>query len=159
MNKIYSTKLAKSIKQKSKPFKNSNYIELHVLIFRLSKSSTRASPLKTVWKREPEGFKGYMVMKLDDNILAFWGGNVEINDHPYFKKFDSKTNSGYRVELVIFVSEIETIYKRCNELGCVFEELQQWPWGIRDFRINDPNGFYIRISEPHNILSDENAVE
>jgi hypothetical protein len=32
------------------------------------------------------------------------------------------------------------------------------PWGVKDFRIEDPFGFYLRITERHNILDPKYAV-
>ena len=57
------------------------------------------------------------------------------------------------------VSNLESLYEKAKSLDCVFELLQKRPWGVRDFRIVDPWGFYIRFADNHNVLSDENAVK
>ena len=158
MNNIKKSKISESNKQDEQPYLHSGYVELHVEDFDVVEKFYTQLGFETVWKREPEGFKGYMVMKLENNIIAFWGGNTEINNHPFFKNFNHENSPGYRVELVFFTKHLKELYEKCIQLNCVYEELQTWPWGKTDFRIKDPNGFYIRLTEEHNVLSDENAV-
>ncbi|MFE9748651.1 VOC family protein [Saccharothrix saharensis] len=52
------------------------------------------------------------------------------------------------VELVFEVDDVEVEARRIETSGWpIEEELQHRPWGLRDFRICDPNGYYVRITE------------
>lgn len=57
------------------------------------------------------------------------------------------------------VEDIEDYYEKAKEFANVFEPLQQRPWGLKDFRIIDPFGYYIRFTSPHDILDPNNAVK
>lgn len=58
------------------------------------------------------------------------------------------------------IDDIEDFYKRAKKFATVVEELKRQPWGLKDFRIEDPFGFYIRFTEPHDILDpNANAVK
>ncbi|MEJ1970772.1 MAG: VOC family protein [Rhizomicrobium sp.] len=59
--------------------------------------------------------------------------------------------NGIGFEFVIYVAgaELEAWYERaCRESTLRIEPLGLKPWGARDFRVVDPDGYYIRISEP-----------
>lgn len=151
--------LAQSINPSDPPVPLFNTIELHVPDFERTKEFYAQLGFETIWERNPEGFKGYLVMKLENNIICFWGGNENIYQQEYFSRFGSETPRGYGVEIVHMVSELTSLYAKAQASGCVVEELKLQPWKLKDFRIVDPWGFYIRFSEPHNILSDGNAVD
>lgn len=134
-------------------------IELHVNDFSKAKSFYNQLDFQPVWERSPEGHKGYLVLKCEDNILCFWGGNKEIYTHEYFKKFPENTPTGYRVEIVLTLTQYKEIYNKLIYLNCIVEPLKMKPWGLEDFRLIDPFGFYIRITSPHNIESAQWAVK
>lgn len=141
------------------PAKNHLLLELHVNDFEKVKDFYGKLGFEIVWERKPEGFKGYLVIKRDDNVLCFWGGNEKINQHEYFSKFPKTSKRGFGVELVIMVDDVDEYYEQVKIFANVIEELATKPWGLRDFRIEDPFGFYLRITSIHNILDDRNAVK
>lgn len=52
------------------------------------------------------------------------------------------------VEIVIEVDDLDAEYARVTAAEWPIEEdLIDRPWGLRDFRILDPNGYYYRITE------------
>jgi lactoylglutathione lyase len=52
------------------------------------------------------------------------------------------------VELVLEVDDLEAEHERILTTGWpLVENLQERPWGLRDFRLLDPNGYYFRITE------------
>jgi catechol 2,3-dioxygenase-like lactoylglutathione lyase family enzyme len=143
----------------SKPAQSEVIIELHVPDFEKTKDFYGRLGFETVWERFPEGFKGYLVMKKRNNILCFWGGNKEIYKHPYFRDFAKETKRGYGVEIVIFVEEIEKYYEKVRKFSKIVEVLKEQPWGDKDFRVEDPFGFYLRFSSPYNTLLADKAVK
>jgi uncharacterized glyoxalase superfamily protein PhnB len=141
------------------PSQNNSYIELHVPDFKQAKDYYTQMGFEIVWVREPEEFKGYLVIKLEDNILAFWGGNEKIFEHPYFKNFNKDTKRGYGVEIVVMIKDIESYYNKVKDFANVVEPLITQPWGLKDFRVEDPFGYYLRFTAPDNILDPSNAVK
>lgn len=133
-------------------------LELHVPDFDVVKSYYFGMEYHVLWEREPEGRKGYLVMQREAHVLCFWGGNGEIVHHEYFGNFPSGSRPGFRVEIVIMVSGIEDFFARVKERANVVESLHLKPWGVRDFRCADPNGFYLRFSERHDIRDSKYAV-
>ncbi len=141
------------------PAQNHLLLELHVPDFEKVKEFYRKLGFEVVWERKPEGFKGYLVIKRGNNILCFWGGNENILEHEYFSQFPNDSKRGYGVELVMMVEDVDSYYEEVKQFAKVVEELKLKPWGLRDFRIEDPFGFYLRITNHHNILDNRNAVK
>lgn len=138
---------------------NDILLELHVPDFEIAKDFYSKLGFGVVWERKPEAEKGYLVLKRGNNILCFWPGNEKVYEQSYFKQFPANTKRGYGIEIVIMVEEIELFYANTKKFVKVVEELKVKPWGLKDFRIEDPFGYYLRFTEPHNILDDSNAVK
>ncbi len=146
-------------RKKEKSTQSSVLLELHVPDFEKAKKFYKQLGFKVVWERKPEDKKGYLVMKNENNILCFWPGNKEVWQQSYFKNFPKNTKRGYAVEVVIMTKDVEKLYKRCKKFAKITEDLRIKPWGLKDFRIEDPFGFYLRITEHHDILDRKNAVK
>lgn len=138
---------------------NSVLLELHVPDFEVVKKFYGFLGFAPIWKRQPEGFKGYLILKMGNNILCFWPGNDSVNQQPYFSRFPNETKRGYGVEIVLMVENIELYYEQVKDKVKVVEELVLQPWGLKDFRVEDPFGYYLRVTSIHNILDDSNAVK
>jgi lactoylglutathione lyase len=58
---------------------------------------------------------------------------------------DRRTPSG--TEIVLEVDDVEEEFTRIRAAGWPFEsELRRQHWGLRDFRLFDPDGYYLRIT-------------
>jgi uncharacterized glyoxalase superfamily protein PhnB len=57
------------------------------------------------------------------------------------------------------VDDVDSYYKSLPITTKVVEKLADKPWGLRDFRIEDPFGYYIRITTYHDILDPKFAVK
>jgi lactoylglutathione lyase len=64
----------------------------------------------------------------------------------YFRTIASE-RPGLGVEIVFEVDDLGEYERRAQHAGAVYESLQCRPWGRRDFRVVDPDGYYIRITE------------
>jgi predicted enzyme related to lactoylglutathione lyase len=52
------------------------------------------------------------------------------------------------VEVVLEVDDLDAEYESVRQAGGeVTEGLRRQPWGLTDFRICDPDGYYLRITE------------
>lgn len=141
------------------PFPAQNLVELHVTDFEVIKDYYQKMGFEIVWERPPEGFKGYLVIKLDHNVLCFWAGNEHVFEQDYFKQFPQSSKRGYGVELVLMVDDINAYYEKVKDMANVYEPLQLRPWQLWDFRCTDPAGYYLRFTSKHNILDSSNAVK
>jgi catechol 2,3-dioxygenase-like lactoylglutathione lyase family enzyme len=52
---------------------------------------------------------------------------------------------GAGVEIVLEVEDLEGVLATAGQ--ALAEPLQERPWGLRDFRIVDPDGYYLRVTE------------
>src|SRR5437660_3115836 len=86
-------------------------------------------------------------MKRKRSVLNFYGGSRKVYSHSYFGRFKKTTKCGYGVEIIIPVDRVERIYKGVRKFAKIVQPLQLKKWGRRDFRIVDPFGFYLRITE------------
>lgn len=132
-------------------------LELHVPSFDIARDFYGKLGFDEVWSYPPKDQSGYLVMKMGDNILAFFCGNEEVYNHSYFKKFPKETPRGYGVEVCIYLPDenIDSYYKSVLEkVGekYIVTPLQTKPWGTKDFRMVDPFGYYLCVREPSNIL-------
>lgn len=95
---------------------------------------------------------GYLVMRLKNTQLHFYGGDERIYEHDFFKRFPKDTPRGYGVEITISIDDIDSYYKKVEPLikENLAEPLQMRSWGIKDFRIMDCFGYYIRFTEQMN---------
>jgi uncharacterized glyoxalase superfamily protein PhnB len=118
------------------------YIELHVPDFKRAIEFYSRLGFKLLWRTED-----YLVMKRKRSVLNFYGGNPKVYSHSYFGRFKKTTKCGYGVEIIIPVDRVERFYNRVRKFARIVQPLQLKKWGHRDFRIIDPFGFYLRITE------------
>ena len=65
----------------------------------------------------------------------------------YFTRSIASQRRGLGVEIVMEVDDLSAAHRRVLNSGhTVFEPPQQRPWGLRDFRIVDPDGYYLRVT-------------
>lgn len=65
----------------------------------------------------------------------------------YFTREIASLRRGLGAEIVLEIDEVDEWHRRV--LGCgypIFESPQDRPWGLRDFRIVDPDGYYLRLT-------------
>jgi lactoylglutathione lyase len=118
------------------------YIELHVPNFKKAIEFYSRLGFKLLWRTED-----YLVMKRKRSVLNFYGGSQKVYSHSYFGRFKKTTKCGYGVEIIIPVDRLERFYGRVRKFAKVVQPLESKKWGRRDFRIIDPFGFYLRITE------------
>jgi catechol 2,3-dioxygenase-like lactoylglutathione lyase family enzyme len=68
---------------------------------------------------------------------------------PGFTRSRLAGGKGAGVEIVLELddlAELTAMHERCAERAVVVEPLQDRPWGLRDFRLADPDGYYLRVT-------------
>lgn len=133
-------------------------VELHIPDFEIAKEFYNKLEFQICWERIPEGKKGYLVLALDQNTLCFWGGNESIYDQTYFKSFPDSAPRGIGVELVFQVQDFDQYYERISRRVSILEPRAMQPWGLEDFRVVDPFGYYLRFTTPHDVRDWQYAV-
>lgn len=133
-------------------------LELHVPNQDMAREFYEKLGFKVIWKRQKGDAGDYMVMERDGTILNFWPGNDHVWDQSYFKNFPQDTKRGYGVEIVYTVDDVESYYNNVKQFAYIVEELKLQPWGRYDFRMEDPFGFYLRVTEHHDIRESSEAV-
>lgn len=132
-------------------------VELSVDNFEKAKNFYGKLLFEVVWEDTPKAGQqnGYLVMKLNNSVLCFFCGNEEVYNHLYFKNFPKNTKRGYGVEISIPIEQIDEYYqlisKKIDEHH-IYQPLEEKPWGKKDFRIEDPFGYFLRFNEPWNVL-------
>jgi lactoylglutathione lyase len=65
----------------------------------------------------------------------------------YFGREIATLRRGLGVEIVIEVDDVNGWRDRVAASGHpILEPLRDRPWGLRDFRISDPDGYYLRVT-------------
>jgi uncharacterized glyoxalase superfamily protein PhnB len=132
-------------------------VELSVDNFETARNFYTKLGFIVVWEEPPKPKKqnGYLVMRLNNSILCFYCGNKEVYNHLYFKNFPKNTKRGYGVEISIPVENIDNYYKKISshlDKKYIYQPLEEKPWDKKDFRVEDPFGYFIRFNEPWNVL-------
>lgn len=63
-------------------------------------------------------------------------------------------DKGAGVEIVLEVDgldELRVLYEHCRQRTAISEPLRPQPWGLHDFRLADPYGYYLRITHGDSI--------
>ena len=65
----------------------------------------------------------------------------------YFGRNIATLRRGLGVEIVLEVEDVDGCQERVADSGHpILEPLRERPWGLRDFRISDPDGYYLRVT-------------
>ncbi|MBY5774195.1 glyoxalase [Rhizobium leguminosarum] len=86
----------------------------------------------------------YTMLKYGDAVIAINSHSVLSTDHPL--RIASGQRAGLGVEIVLKVSDVEDAYRAAQESGWPVSDLALQPWGLRDFRLVDPDGYYVRVT-------------
>ncbi|MDO8506247.1 MAG: hypothetical protein Q7S41_01415 [Candidatus Limnocylindria bacterium] len=124
-------------------------LELHVPDLRRAERFYRRFGFRVARAERSGGGDDYLVLARPSSVLMLWGGTEAVRDHRYFRRFRQTAKRGYGVEIVIPVPDIDAAYATARHAGCVVEDLRMRAWGVRDFRAEDPFGYYLRFTEPH----------
>jgi len=140
----------------SSPFKNSdiqmNVISPSNMTIRLELFTTNIDKTVNFYK-DILGFKSlkssnsnYQPIQKGQVILGI-GLLESLGSNHYFNSYQSDTQFGYGVEIVLEVEDINLAYNKAKMANVEIEsELKTQPWGLTDFRLIDPNGYYIRVT-------------
>ena len=65
----------------------------------------------------------------------------------YFTQVRLQGQRGVGVEIVLEVDDVHAAYQQVLAAGAsIVDPLVAQPWGLTDFRLTDPDGYYLRIT-------------
>ncbi|WP_249872812.1 VOC family protein [Oceanobacillus saliphilus] len=89
--------------------------------------------------------KSYIPVRKDEVILGLGEIKNLPENHPL--KAPDGQQIGLGVEIVLEVEDLKAIYNKVvGKEYPIQTELTKRPWGLEDFRIIDPDGYYLRIT-------------
>ena len=90
---------------------------------------------------------GYASLRRGEVILGLGPISKLPAEDEYFTRHISGHRRGLGVELVLEVDDLDGYHARilASEYE-ISEPLRERPWGLRDFRVVDPDGYYLRIT-------------
>ena len=88
---------------------------------------------------------GYTPLKSGEVVLSLNLRSHLPEDHPVQTEPNERVGRG--LEIVLEVDDIDALYAHVRSQGWpISSPLQQQAWGLRDFRLIDPDGYYLRLS-------------
>ncbi|MGM5056103.1 VOC family protein [Rhizobium sp. 814_E9_N1_1] len=86
----------------------------------------------------------FTMLKNGDAVIAINSRSVLSTDHPL--RIDAGQRAGLGVEIVLKVADVEDAYRAAKESCWPVSDLALQTWGLRDFRLVDPDGYYVRVT-------------
>ncbi|MBX5206818.1 VOC family protein [Rhizobium sp. NZLR11] len=90
---------------------------------------------------------GYTLLTNGEAVIAINSRSALSNDHPL--RLETGEKAGLGIEIVLSVADIEEAYRTAKESGWPVSDPAQQPWGLLDFRLSDPDGYYVRVTSRH----------
>jgi catechol 2,3-dioxygenase-like lactoylglutathione lyase family enzyme len=82
------------------------------------------------------------------DLVLFGDAYVRGRDH-YFTPHIDREPRGVGVEIVIEVDDVDAVLAAAEAAGLnIVKPMQDRPWKARDFRLADPDGYFLRFTSP-----------
>jgi catechol 2,3-dioxygenase-like lactoylglutathione lyase family enzyme len=103
---------------------------------------------------------GFEVVRRGADYVSLCRGTVVLGLGPVAKLPETGEGGGFTrsrlagdkgagVEIVLELddeAQLTALYNHCRARTGIVEPLQHRPWGLQDFRIVDPDGYYLRLT-------------
>lgn len=103
---------------------------------------------------------GYRVVRRDEGYASLRRGAAVLGlgpaaklprggGGPGFTQERLEGDRGAGVEIVLEVPDLDAAYEQALAAGVeIADPPRRRPWGLRDFRLADPDGYYVRVTTP-----------
>lgn len=82
------------------------------------------------------------------DLVLFGDAYVRGHEH-YFTAHIDRAPRGVGVEIVIEVDDVDAVLAAATAAGLdIVKPMQDRPWKARDFRLADPDGYFLRFTSP-----------
>ena len=107
----------------------------------------RSRSSRVCWGSRPGGVDpSYAELRLGDVVIGLGHVGGLTDGHP-LRPRDGDERLGLGVEIVIETDDVDAAYQRALASGYrLAGELGQRSWGLRDFRVVSPDGYYVRVT-------------
>lgn len=93
-----------------------------------------------------KGSLSYVPVRSGSVVIGLGPAKGLPKDH-HFNPEVQTARRGLGAELVLEVDDVEAFYQKVKDSGHeILTPLRKRPWGATDFRIADPDGYYLRIT-------------
>jgi catechol 2,3-dioxygenase-like lactoylglutathione lyase family enzyme len=94
-------------------------------------------------------YEDYVLLRRGEMRLSVQGDSHVVAGPHYFTPRIQEFPRGTGVEISIQVADVDAEYIRARTAGLnIVKPMQDRPWGARDFRVADPDGYFLRITSP-----------
>lgn len=94
-------------------------------------------------------WRDWLILERDGVKLTLQGDSHAVAGPHYFTPHIGRQPRGTGVEIVVQVDDVDAIFAEAQAAGLeVVKPIQDRDWGARDFRIADPDGYFIRLTSP-----------
>jgi len=93
------------------------------------------------------GGPGYLPVR-SGSVLIGLGPVSKLSKSHYFNPEAQTARRGLGTEIVLEVEDIQAFFAKVKATGYkkILTPLEKRPWGATDFRLADPDGYYLRIT-------------
>lgn len=102
-------------------------------------------------------WEGWTLIDRSGSRLALQHDTYARGHEHYFTPHLDRFPRGVGVEACVDVADqddLGALYATAQEMGCVVRELRKRDWGATDFRIADPDGYFVRFTTPLGLLGE-----
>lgn len=87
---------------------------------------------------------GYTALRQGSVVLSLNRRSSLPGDHPIYIAAQERPGRG--IEIVLEVDDVDARHAHAQWQNWPVTPLQRQPWGLVDFRIIDPDGYYLRVT-------------
>ncbi|EKD70534.1 MAG: hypothetical protein ACD_46C00507G0003 [uncultured bacterium] len=98
--------------------------------------------------------KTFSLMESEIGQLLLMNPSELPKSHPFYGKVTGKSQ-GLGVEISFVVANLKQSFEAAKASGWqISQGITLRPWGVYDFRVLSPDGYYLRFTEPPHYISD-----
>jgi lactoylglutathione lyase len=91
----------------------------------------------------------WLIMQRDGVKLTLQGDSHAVAGPHYFTPNIGRHPRGTGVEIVVQVDDVDGLHAEAQSKDLnVVKPIQDRDWGARDFRVADPDGYFVRFTSP-----------
>jgi catechol 2,3-dioxygenase-like lactoylglutathione lyase family enzyme len=94
-------------------------------------------------------YEDWVQLRRGETRLGLQGDAHAVAGPHYFTPHIARSPRGTGVEVSVQVDDVDGLYAAVVAAGLhVVKPIQDRPWRARDFRVADPDGYFVRITSP-----------